>query len=115
MIIKKRIDDLKEGVVLAKDIVNENGLLLVAKGTFLDEKLLSLLKDRGVKWVYVNVNIKELDQPLPKELEEECRNIEERIEKKFKEFDDHYVMRKIANSAKEYLKTRLFYNYVDKD
>ncbi|MCM8824076.1 MAG: hypothetical protein NC822_05345 [Candidatus Omnitrophica bacterium] len=109
MIIKKRIDDLKEGVVLAKDIVNENGLLLVAKGTSLDEKLLSLLKDRGVKWVYVNVNIRELDQPLPKELEEEYKNIEERIDKKFKEFGDHYVMQKIAHSAKEYLKTRLFY------
>jgi len=107
MIIKKKVEELKEGIVLAKDIVNDDGLLLVTKGTVLDDKLLSLLKARGIKWVYVDIS--GINQTLSPELEEEYKKIVERIDTKFKEFSEHPVMMRISNAAKEYWKTKLSY------
>ena len=52
------IDDLKDGMVLADDIINKHGNILIKKGNMLSEQNIMLLKAWGV----TEVNIQGVDQ-----------------------------------------------------
>lgn len=66
-----------QGMVLAKDITNQEGRVLCGKGTTLTESLIDRLKKMGVSHVAVMGHPVEVEGE--KTLEEELRDIEKRF------------------------------------
>lgn len=52
---KMEIEDLEDGAVLAKDLIVENRMLM-KKGSALNNRIITLLKNRNVKFVYIQSN-----------------------------------------------------------
>ncbi|GAB6888815.1 hypothetical protein JCM13304A_23140 [Desulfothermus okinawensis JCM 13304] len=47
------LDKAKTGMVLAKPVLKENGMVLIAQGTELTENHFSILKKQGIKFIVV--------------------------------------------------------------
>jgi len=80
---KLRIELLQSGMVVAKDIMDITGKLLVAKGVTLSEQLIPRLSQRGVDLVWVESDEEE-DPFSPEEIAEIKRRIGEELDKRFR-------------------------------
>lgn len=80
--IKISIDKAKPGMKIAKDVVNEAGMVIIAAGKELTESLINKLLMMNIDFVYVEGQ-KEMP---PKE------EIFEEIEKRFKKVADSYTL-----------------------
>jgi hypothetical protein len=95
---EKKPDELMEGMILADNCSYGQGSLLIAKGAVLRDVNIADIKARNIQAVFV-----EEDGSFIKKFKE----IEERVDEKFKKFSQHPVMSHIAGLAKNYLKTRI--------
>ena len=107
--LRKKLSELEEGTVLADDVKDDSGRLLIVKGTRLSESLISRLQRIGVIFVYIESeeNFSLTDEEDDHLFEKEFQEIEARVNKKFEAFCEHPVMSHIALCAKRYLKLRL--------
>ena len=80
---KLRTDQLQPGMVVAKDIMDITGKLLVAKGVTLSEQLIPRLSQRGVDLVWVESDEEEISLS-PKEIERIKEEIRENLDKRFR-------------------------------
>ncbi len=80
--IKISIDKAKPGMKIAKDVVNEAGMVIITAGKELTESLINKLLMMNIDFVYVEGQ-KEMP---PKE------EIFEEIEKRFKKVTDSYTL-----------------------
>jgi len=80
--IRLNASELKEGMVLTKDVIVQNRTLLVA-GTKLTTKHLRIFKTWGVQEAYIEGDENLLEQPDSKLSEEEQEKIRLSVEKRF--------------------------------
>jgi len=80
---KLRTDQLQSGMVVAKDIMDITGKLLVAKGVTLSEQLIPRLSQREVDFVWVESDEEEISLS-PKEIERIKEEIRENLDKRFR-------------------------------
>ncbi len=102
---KLRTDQLQSGMVVAKDIIDITGKLLVAKGVTLSEQLIPRLNQRGVDLVWVESDEEEV--PLsPEEIEGIKKNIAEDLDKRFRLVAQDPIMNGLKEKIFEYLVER---------
>ena len=94
------IDDVEEGSVLIKEVLNEQGDPLLKKGSMLTENLINKLKSLGVLGVYID-NAESNDRPdeIPPEVSDQL----EELEYKFSDVKDNAIMEELLGAVKEYL------------
>ena len=97
------IDDLKDGMALADDIINKHGNILIKKGNILSEQNIMLLKAWGVTEVNVQgVDQTQADQEEFKALPEEViDSIEQKLKKCFPHFENNLVMEEVFRVVKK--------------
>ena len=97
-------NDLREGMVLAQDIKNRHGSMLLPRGRILTKKDLSVLKSWGI--TEADVEGIDKDEVEKKEMESLPSSVTESIEKKlrelFPEFEDNPVMEEIYRIVKRF-------------
>jgi len=96
-------------MVLAQDLKDDSGRLLVAEGTSLSEALISRLEQTGAALVYVQGDGgRETEEALDdKVYGKEFEQIEARIDSKFRRFAGNEVMIHISKCAKRFLKLKI--------
>jgi hypothetical protein len=100
-----RIEDAKAGDILAKDLSDSRGVLLFKAGTVLTQEMLSRLRLRMVRHLFVEDSVASgLSEEEIKKMEGE---IEIRLENIFSDVKENPVMRSLCESAKKVLKSRL--------
>jgi len=102
---KLRTDQLQPGMVVAKDIMDITGKLLVAKGVTLSEKLIPRLSQREVDFVWVESDEEEISLS-PKEIERIKEEIRENLEKRFHLVAQDPIMRGLKERMFDYLVER---------
>jgi hypothetical protein len=96
--------DLKAGMVIAQDVTNQHGNVLLGKGSELSEKHIGILKAWGVTEIDVEgvdraqVELEEV-QGLPTEV---VASIEEELQKLFPDFGDDPLMQEIYRVVKKF-------------
>lgn len=80
--IKIPIDKAKPGMKIAKDVVNEAGMVIITAGNELTESLIKKLLMMNIDFVYVE---RQKEMPPKEEIFEE-------IEKRFKKVTDSYTL-----------------------
>ena len=98
--------DAKPDMTLASDLFNDQQMLLLKKGVTLNPKNIKMLKSWGIAFIEIAS-----EQNAPAERTEpdgsgHCAAIEERMAKKFNEFDQCAVMREIRRVATDILMHR---------
>lgn len=97
------INDIKAGMVLAEDVRNRHGIILLKKGRILSERDITVLKTWGI----TGADIKDIDrdQVVKEEMKALPNDVVESIEKKLNEFfppfGDNPVMEEIYRIVKK--------------
>lgn len=93
---KISIDKLVPGMIIAKPVLNENGMILINEGTELTDTLIERLKTLRVEWI----NIKGASKPsIPKE------EMLATLEKKFKMVENEPYMGQLKRLIKEHIES----------
>ena len=94
------IDDVEAGSILIKEVLNEQGDLLLKKGGVLTEDLINKLKSLGILGVYIETAERN-DSPgeIPPEVSEQL----EELEYKFSDVKDNAIMAELLGAVKEYI------------
>ncbi|OPY71459.1 MAG: hypothetical protein A4E62_01242 [Syntrophorhabdus sp. PtaU1.Bin002] len=91
---KTAVDSLKPGMVLAKPVVNKNGLVMVSEGTELNDSLIGKIREMDVPGVYV----RGMTQPdTPKE------DMLALLDKRFNGVEEKPYMALIKQALKEHI------------
>ncbi|MCP4546322.1 MAG: hypothetical protein GY835_07645 [bacterium] len=90
---KLGIKHWQPGLVLAKPVENDNGMILAAQGAELTDKTLSILENRGVTVIYVEGHPVDLPGQHPMALEERLAS----LDRGFANHDDNDFMMRIKN------------------
>jgi len=98
------IDDLRGGMVLAENILNKHGNILIKKGNILSEQNVMILKAWGITQISVEgVDQKQVDQQqiqaLPAEVVD---SIEKELREFFPDYGDNQVMKEIYRVVKKF-------------
>ena len=105
--IQLKIDALKPGLVLADSVYNQQGLLLLEKGTALTHKRIWMLKTWGIDQVTVKGRAHK-DGPSDYKVEFETReSIEKELQAKFADVIEDPIMQAIMKAASRQLQKRL--------
>ena len=97
------VNELKPGMILAKSVYNQQGLLLLEKDTALTKKRIWILKTWGIRRVRVKGKPK-VDGKTAVEIERESREtIEKELKAKFEDVIDNPVMKEIMKAAQRQL------------
>lgn len=99
---KLRTERLQSGMVVAKDIIDITGMLLVAKGATLNEQLITRLSKRGVDLVWIENNEEETSLN-PLEIEKVKKQIAENLNKRFRLVIQDPIMGGLKGKILEYL------------
>ena len=97
------IDDAKEGMIIIKEVLNEQGNVLVKEGAILTKDLIRNLKSMGISGVCVE-NAEKNDtpdsnsQPVSAALKE--------VEYRFSDVRGNAIMEELMAAAKEYITER---------
>lgn len=69
------VDNIEDGDILAKDIVMNNGTLVMPIGTALKTVYINRLKENGIITVFIKQNISDIsiDDAIEKKIQEQCR------------------------------------------
>ena len=102
---KLRTDQLQSGMVVAKDIMDITGKLLVAKGVTLNEPLISRLAQREIDIVWVKSDDQEVSLS-PKEIAGIKEEIKEDLDKRFSLVAQDPIMRGLKERMFDYLVER---------
>jgi molybdopterin biosynthesis enzyme len=94
--LKKDVDELKEGMIVAMNVYYDQEEFLVKAKTVLTEATIGLLRSKGIDSVHI-----EPDTGLVAKFSE----VGERVDRRFEEFKGHRIMERIAAKAKEYIKS----------
>ena len=94
----KNINELKEGMVIEKNVVGRGGGILFPQKTILDKEDIETLKFNGIQSVEIADNVDFINK---------FKEIDERVDKKFQVFADQPIMQHIAILAKSYLKSKV--------
>ena len=94
------IDDAKEGMIIIEEILNEQGKVLVKKGTTLTKDSIGKLKSLGTSGVCVENSEKE-DNPgtISPEISTELKELEYR----FSDVRGNVIMEELMATIKEYI------------
>ncbi|GAB6162584.1 hypothetical protein JCM12298_17430 [Desulfothermus naphthae] len=98
------VDKAKAGMVLAKPVLKENGMVLIAEGTELKENHFPILRKQGVKFIVVKGNPLDLGEgaygfSVKKRLE--------RLDHLFRRHQDNLWMQKVKEFFKVYFTYQL--------
>ena len=105
--IQLAIDALKPGMVVARSVYNQQGLLLLERGTALTKKRIWMLKTWGIEQIGVKGRSQK-DTASVSEVEFETReSIERQLHAKFADVIDEPVMQAIMKAAGRQLQKRL--------
>jgi len=99
---KLRTEQLQPGMVVAKDILDITGKLLVVEGTTLDEPLIPRLAHRGVDVAWVKSDEEEI-APTQEEKERIIKEIREDLDKRFHLVAQDPIMRGLRKRIFDYL------------
>jgi len=96
------ISELKEGMVLAYDVLNKHGLPLLKKGVALTEEKIDILKTWGVSEANVEgLDMNKLDQDMMQTIPAEVlKSVELDLDKFFPDFADNAVMEELRRIIK---------------
>ena len=94
------IDDVKEGSILIEEVLNEQGDLLLKKGSVLTGDLINKLISLGILGVYVE-NAERNDSP--DEISPEVSSKLKELEYRFSDVKDNAIMEELMDAAKEYI------------
>lgn len=98
------IDDLKAGMVLAEDVTNKHGDVLLVKGSEVSEKHIMVLKAWGV----TDVNVEGVDRAQVEREEtqglspEAVASVDEELKELFPDFGDDPLMQEIYRVVKKF-------------
>lgn len=100
-----KIDEAKAGLVIAKDILDSKGNLLIKKETVLTDEILLKIKARNITHIIVDdQNSSNLSDEQIKQNEEE---IDKALEEMFNGALDNTIMSSLMQAAKTVLKRRI--------
>lgn len=94
------VENVEDGMVLAKDVCASSGNILVGKGAELSSSLARRLKNWGITLVYIEGEENSGSEEVKTNVSPE--EIKTRLEKKFSEAIDDYKMKKIFDEVLEY-------------
>jgi len=97
------IDLARPGMVLAKAVTRENGMVLVAAGTTLTESLIPKLGNMGVEEIAVQGDALGLEDGCGAEALEKKLEV---LEHRFRNFGDNAYMQRVKGLVEEYYKRR---------
>ena len=96
------LDNVKEGIIISEDVLNNKGTILIKKGTALTADMIRKLKSLGIMEVCVVNTDKDDSQdnvsPEPMKMEE--------LEDKFSDVRDDAIMEELMAAVKEYITER---------
>lgn len=99
------LDDVKPGMCAAKPVTDRKGLLLLKEGTELTEAWIRRLKARNVDGIFVDQEGG--DGLSPEQYEQLCRELESKLDRMFRGFEENELMQALKQSATRYHLTRL--------
>jgi len=98
------VNDLKGGMVLAREVTNKHGNILLERGDVMDEKHIMLLKSWGV--TEVDIEGVDREQVEKKEMEELSPDliatIEEELKGLFPDFGDNSIMKELYRVIRKF-------------
>ncbi|MDP3029521.1 MAG: hypothetical protein Q8O04_08505 [Deltaproteobacteria bacterium] len=102
-----KIDDVRPGSVVGKDMLNPQGHMILAKGSRLTPDIIDRLKRLGISSIPIEVE-EEVAYVDPKALEEEIQRVNLLIERKFRRASpDNRVMMGLKDIFREFLKGKI--------
>ena len=96
--ISKSLHDCQIGSILAEDLVNDKGFIILKKNTILTEKTLESLSKLGIN----NLVIQSITKITPAELQEKMEKIEKRINKRMRRCEMTNEMKILKDILVEY-------------
>ena len=96
------LDDAEPGMVLSEAVLDAQRSVLLPEATVLTEVMLRSLERRGIEQVYV-VDMVD-DDISQKEWEEECRSIQERLDRLFRHCRGKGASEALLQNVAEYRK-----------
>ncbi|MHB1645772.1 MAG: hypothetical protein EVG15_05335 [Candidatus Acididesulfobacter diazotrophicus] len=96
-----KIEEASEGNILAKNIVLENGIVLLSKKSTLTKSLINQIKKQNVFFIYIENNSKEYGDDIAYIKNETIKNNLSDIEERFILVKDIKLMKDIENIVKE--------------
>tara|TARA_B100002003_G_C13700934_1_gene352487 strand:- start:23 stop:352 length:330 start_codon:yes stop_codon:yes gene_type:complete len=94
------IDNIREGMILSEEVLNEKGEVLLKKGNILTKNLIGKLKSIGILGVYVKGEEDDgSDNTLLPTLNTELKELEYR----FSEVKDNEIMQELKATVIEYI------------
>ncbi len=100
-----KLDDIKPGMVLDKDVANLQGAVLLRKGSEINERHLGIFKTWGVNSIFIKEELSsaELGGKTPVEAAQASIVLAEKtISDKFTAYEDDEIMQGIKNEAIKY-------------
>jgi len=98
------VNDLKDGMVLASEVKNKHGNILLKKGDALKEKQITLLKSWGITGADIEgVDREEVEKREMEELSPEIiASVERELKDLFSEFGDNSLMEELYRVTKKF-------------
>ncbi len=96
-----KIEEASEGNILAKNIVLENGIVLLSKKSTLTKSLINQIKKQNIFFIYIENNSKEYEDDIDYIKNETIKNNLSDIEERFILVKDIKLMKDIKNIVKE--------------
>ncbi len=96
-----KIEEASEGNILAKNIVLENGIVLLSKKSTLTKSLINQIKKQNIFFIYIENNSKEYEDDIDYIKNETIKNNLSDIEERFILVKDIKLMKDIENIVKE--------------
>lgn len=98
--VPKKVSELVGGEVLAQDVYDLRGSMILAKATKLTPQFISMLRNRGIPQVLIQSN----DPELIKAFEEKRNSRLARVNKVFSSCDNDVMINAIRDSVLDYYK-----------
>jgi hypothetical protein len=106
-VIRRKIDELKPGMILARAVFNQQDVLLLEKNSSLTKKRIWMLKTWGIDQVHITGK-PEKDNKIELKAELESKeSIKAELNAKFADVIDDPVMKEIMKAAGRHLRKNL--------
>ena len=101
--IKLNVDELKQGMILARPVRNHQGILLLEAGAKITRKNIRIFKSWGVSEITIKGNLTEARKSPGNDDSKTRDSIEKQLREKFSDVLDDPVMVGIFNAARNQL------------
>jgi hypothetical protein len=97
-VVEKRVEDIQEQSILADDVVDKNGSILLKADAVLTQDILKKISDLGI----TNISIYEEETLSPEQLEMERAEIQQQTDRRFRHMKNNPLMMEFKNMILKY-------------